>query len=77
MTISELKNSIIEQVNKSDDLETLDLLQTILQNRNAELPQLTDWQIKRIEESEQQIARGEYYTEEEANRRVDEWFKGK
>jgi hypothetical protein len=77
MTISELKNSIIEQVNKSDDFETLDLLQTILQNKNAVLPQLTGWQIKRIEESEQQIARGGYYTEEEANRRVEEWFKGK
>jgi hypothetical protein len=77
MTIKELKNSLIEQINRSDDFETLDLLQTILENKNAELPKLTDWQIKRIEESEQQLARGEYYTEEEANKRVEEWFKRK
>jgi len=77
MTLIELKNSLIEQISKTDDFETLDLMQTIFKNKNAEPPKLTDWQIKRIEESEQQIARGEFYTEEEANKLVEEWFKGK
>ena len=75
MTLIELKNSLIEQIRKTDNFETLDLVQTILENKNAEPPKLTDWQIKRIEESEQQIARGEFYTEEEANKMVEEWFK--
>lgn len=77
MTLIELKNSLIEQIRNSEDFKTLDLLQTILKNKNAKIPKLTDWQLKRIEESEKQLMRGEFYTEEEANKIVEEWFKGK
>lgn len=77
MTLIELKNSLIEEIRNSEDFKTLDLLQTILKNKNAKAPKLTDWQLKRIEESENQLTRGEFYTEEEANKIVEEWFKGK
>ncbi len=77
MTIIELKNSLIEQISKSDDFELLDLLRTIMQNQNSDIPELTDEQLRRLKESREQFARGEFYTNEEADKLVDKWFEGK
>ena len=55
----------------------MELIKDILENRKSEIPPLTEWQLKRIEESEKQFERGEFYTEEEANKIVEKWFEGK
>jgi len=52
----------------------LELLLIALENINAPIPELTEWQIKRIEESEAQFARGEYITQEEADKKIKEWL---
>jgi len=77
MTTSELKTSIIDEVNKTDDLEKLEVLKEFVESLKSEPPVLSEWQLKRIEESEKQIERGEFYTEEEANKITEKWFEGK
>jgi hypothetical protein len=77
MTISELKNTLIKEINNTNDPDTLGLLHIILENKNAKLPELNEWQLKRIEDSERQISNGQFYTEEEANKIIEKWFEGK
>ena len=50
----------------STDIET---------NKSISEYKLSYQQKKRIEDSEKQIQRGEYYTNEEANKSVERWLK--
>lgn len=77
MTLAELKNNLIHGIKNTNDLDTLELLHIILENKNSEIPILSEVQLKRLEESEKQIQRGEFYTEEEASRLTEKWFEGK
>ncbi len=74
MTTAELKKSLIKEINATKDDRMLELLLIALENINAPIPELTEWQIKRIEESEAQFARGEYITQEEADKKIKEWL---
>lgn len=38
-------------------------------------PKLTDWQKERIEESGNQIQKGDYLTNQQANELFDKWLK--
>ena len=74
MTTAELKKSLIKEINATKDDRMLELLLIALENINAPIPELTEWPIKRIEESEAQFARGEYITQEEADKKIKEWL---
>ena len=64
MTTAKLKLLLKKEIEKTEDPETLALLQIVLETRNNPNPELTPWQLKRIEESEKQFERGEFHTEE-------------
>jgi len=75
MTTAELKSLLHEKIDKIEDEDYLEDLAEMLNDSSQADIKLEQWEIDRIEESEKQIERGEFYTEEEANRRVEEWFK--
>ena len=63
--------SLIDQMRKIMDQSSTD----IESNKSISEYKLSYQQKKRIEESEKQIQRGEYYTNEEANKSVERWLK--
>ena len=63
--------SIIDQMRKIMDQSSSDNQS----NKSTSEYKLSYWQKKRIEESEKQIQRGEYYTNEEANKSIERWLK--
>ncbi len=75
MTTTELKKSIVQEVHAISDEKMLELLLIALENINSPIPELEDWQIKEIEESEKQLERGECITKEEADKKILEWLK--
>ncbi len=77
MTLIELKSELIKEIENTDNPDNLEIIKIFLNNLNSEPPVLSEWQIKRIEESEKQIERGEFYTEEEADEQVEDWLKSK
>jgi len=78
MDLNELKKAIIDRIQQVDDVELLKELLEILEDMTAAPPKmykLTDEQKRQIKEAQDQIARGECFTDEEVNREEDEWLK--
>jgi predicted transcriptional regulator len=72
----ELKDQLIGQIHITEDLETLEfVLDFLRQPVSQEVYSFSDAQLKRIELSLQQIKDGEVFSEEEANKIVDEWME--
>lgn len=76
MSTIELKKLLIDKI---QNIENEKLLQEAfrlleLENEDIELYKLNDNQNKAIEEARQQIKNGQFLTEEQANKEVEEWL---
>jgi len=76
MTTIELKNKVISKINQLNDDEILEEVYKILYSNfdDNEIYQLSDNHIIAIEKAKAQIERGEYITNEKANKEIDEWL---
>jgi len=75
MTTAELKKSIVREVQAVNDEKMLEFILIALENINSPMPELKDWQLKAIEESERQFERGEVISKEDADRKILKWLK--
>ena len=77
MDVNKLKQSIIDQVQRIDDVETLKIYLTVIEDITAQptdVYKFSEKELKEIDEAEAEFARGEFFTNEEVNREIDEWF---
>ncbi len=77
MSTIDLKEQLISQIQITEDQEILEWMLGLLaqQVNHTELYALNKEQIKAIDRAEEQIIRGEYYSEEEADKMTYEWLK--
>ena len=76
MTTIALKKYLISKINLLEDDAVLKQLKKIVQN-NEKVYQLSDYHIKRLEESRKQFAEGNFYSQEEVDVIVEKWLKEK
>jgi len=76
MTTIELKKKLIKRINKiEDELLLQDISRLIdIDEDESDIYYFTEEENSAIEEARQAYARGEFLTEEEANKEVDEWL---
>ena len=74
MSRDELKKYLHEGIDDNEFLNTIKELIDHKYSASAE-PELSDWQLKRIHESEKQISQGNSLTNEEADKIIDKWLK--
>jgi len=76
MSTSELKKRLIDKIQKTDNENLLEeafrLLQ--LESEDIEVYKLLDEQKSAVNEAREQIKRGEFLTDDEANKDIDEWL---
>ena len=78
MTVVELKEKLIAQINSIDNEELLD---SISRNIEFELQNGTETyvmsreEIEAVEDGLEQLRNGQWVSHEEANRQIDEWLK--
>lgn len=77
MGTDEIKGKLHESIENIDDTEFLLTIKELIDRKyqSTDTPQLSEPQIIRIRESEKQIPRGCYYTDEQADRLIDRWLK--
>ena len=75
MTTAELKASIRTKIEKIEDSKLLESINEVLDNNLYQGFVLEPWQIKQIEESEEQVKRGLVISKEEADKKIEEWLK--
>lgn len=76
MSSAELKKRLIDKIQKTDNESLLEeafrLLQ--LESEDIEVYKLSDEQKSAVNEAREQIKRGEFLTDDEANKDIDEWL---
>jgi predicted transcriptional regulator len=76
MTTIELKKKLIKRINRIEDELLLEEMSRLagIGDEESDIYYFTEEESKEIEEARQAYARGEFLTEEEANKEVDEWL---
>ena len=77
MSIAELQKKLIEKISETTDIETLEEISNWI-SLNDDLPAVyhfSDEQLAKLDESEQQINNGNFYTNEEANKETEKWLE--
>jgi predicted transcriptional regulator len=78
MSTIELKNILIHRIAGINDKSFLTAIKTIIETKAESINyKTTPEQRLRIKEGREQIARGEYYTNEQVELEIDEWLKEK
>lgn len=76
MSTIELRKLLIEKIQLTDDDKLLEEASRLLEVEivDSEIYILNDNQKMAIEEARKQIINGEYLTDEESNKEIDEWL---
>jgi predicted transcriptional regulator len=76
MSTIELRKLLIEKIQLTDDNKLLEEASRLLEVdiEESEVYMLNDKQKEAIEEGRKQISNGEYLTDEESNKEIDEWL---
>jgi len=78
MTTVELKNILIHRIAGINDKSFLNAIKTIVDTKTESIVyKTTPEQQVRIKEGREQIARGEYFTNEQVEMEIDEWLSHK
>jgi hypothetical protein len=77
MSTAELKVRLIKEISDSDDEQLLkDVFRLLEIGRDEPTPYLfTDEQITTVNETLEEVKAGKFLTEEEANKRTNEWLE--
>jgi hypothetical protein len=77
MSTDEIKGRIHEGIENIDDTEFLLTIKELIERKyqSGDTPKLTEYQLKRIKESEQQIKSGEYFTDDQVDKIIDKWLE--
>jgi len=77
MSIDEIKTRLHEGIENIDDNEFLMTIKELIEYKyqSSDSPKLTDWQLKRIKESEKQIKNGEFLTDEQVDKVINKWLE--
>ncbi len=77
MTTTELKKRLIKRINSIEDELLLQEMSRFIdiQDDESDIYCFTDEESRAIEEAREAYARGEFLTNEEANKEVDEWLE--
>jgi uncharacterized membrane protein len=76
MTTMELKKKLIKRINNIDDELLLQEMSRLagIGEQESDIYYFTEEESRAIEEARESYARGEFLTNDEANKEVDEWL---
>lgn len=75
MTAIEKKQLIVEHLQGINDEAKLDKVFNLVVNGEEDIHYFTEAQHKALDEAQREIEAGNYYTHEEANKKMREWLK--
>jgi len=78
MKTADLKNTIIQRIAGINDKSFLSAINTIVEAKaDSTVYKTTPEQRESIKEGREQIARGEFFTDEEVKKEMEQWLKEK
>jgi hypothetical protein len=78
MSTLELRQAIIEYLTQIEDVSLLNAIKTMIETKaSEEIYQLTDDQVKRVEEGRAQLTQGKTISNESLKLEIDQWLSTK
>lgn len=76
MTVKDLKQKLIRRIDQSENSELLEEMYRLIANEETDenLYELSEDQIRAVEEGQLQYKEGEFLTSDQADKDVDEWL---
>ena len=76
MTARELKKKLIHKIDKSENNELLEEMYRLIANEETDISiyELSEEQIKAVEEGQLQYLNGQFLTEDQADKDIEEWL---
>jgi hypothetical protein len=76
MTAKELKKKLIHKIDLSENNELLEEMYRLIANEETDtnIFDLSEQQLKAVEEGQLQYRNGEFLTEEQADKDIEEWL---
>ena len=76
MTVKELKKRLIGKINQTRNNELLEEMYRLIMNEEIDndIYELSDEQIKAVEEAQLQFKNGQFLKSEDADKEIEEWL---
>lgn len=76
MTAKELKKKLIHKIDQSKNNDLLEEMYRLIANEETDISvyELSEEQIKAVEDGQLQYKNGEFLTEEQADKDIEEWL---
>lgn len=76
MTAKELKKKLVHKIDQSKNNDLLEEMYRLIANEETDISiyELSDEQLNAIEEGQLQYKNGEFLTEEQADKDIEEWL---
>ncbi len=77
MPVTELQQKLIDKISSTDDVDLLEDIYSFIgiDEEVEKFYTLSDKQISNIEQSQQQIKDGNYFSNDDVNKEIDEWLE--
>jgi predicted transcriptional regulator len=77
MSVTELQQKLIDKISTTNDVDLLEDIYSFIgiDEEVEKFYTLSDKQISSIEQSQQQIKDGNYFTNDDVNKEIDEWLE--
>jgi hypothetical protein len=77
MTAIALKKYLVSRINLIDDDSVLDKIKKIVDKKETKVYVLSDYQLDKLAKSRKQIEDGDFLTQDEMDKKVEEWLNEK
>ncbi|MDP2887944.1 MAG: hypothetical protein Q8P34_03135 [Bacteroidota bacterium] len=76
MTVRELKKKLIGKIDQSEDSELLEEMYRLIANEESDssIYELSEEQIRAVEEGQLQYKNGQFLTDKQADKDIEEWL---
>ena len=76
MTVRELKKKLIGKIDQSEDSELLEEMYRLIANEESDssIYELSEQQIRAVEEGQLQYKNGQFLTDKQADKDIEEWL---
>jgi hypothetical protein len=77
MSVTELQQKLIDKISITDDVSLLEDIYSFIEidEEIGKFHTLTDSQVSKIELSQQQIKDGNYFSNDDVNKEIEEWLE--
>lgn len=74
MTVVEIKQQIVERLDMINDTDLLNKMLRMAKGNSKEMDHFTDAELELLREADKEIEDSNFYTHEEANKKMREWL---